>query len=70
MTITMHVTDKYNFNKGMSDIASGTPNAVNGRFSTLGWTKSFNTIGQATRIVTWNKGNIGNSTNITSSDGR
>ena len=44
----------YNFNPGQSDIASGTPDAVNGRFAELGWAKEFKTSGSLTQTVTWN----------------
>jgi len=64
MIITIHVKDKYNFNRGMKDIASNTPDDVNGRFEELGWAKSFFTTGQALRVVTWNEGDICNSTEI------
>jgi hypothetical protein len=34
--ITTHVEDMYNFNPGMSDIATGTPDSANGRFEITG----------------------------------
>lgn len=37
--------DLYNFHQGQSDIASGTPDTVNGRFAELGWAKEFKTYG-------------------------
>lgn len=43
---TVHELDRYNFNKGDSDIATGFKDADNGRFETLGWAKSFNTYGE------------------------
>ncbi|RXZ81547.1 hypothetical protein EBB07_14590 [Paenibacillaceae bacterium] len=52
MVITFYMKDMYNFNKGMSDIVSGTPDDVNGRFAELGWAKEFLTIGSMTRTVT------------------
>jgi hypothetical protein len=64
MITTVHEIDRYNFNKGMSDIKSGTPDEVNGRFAVLGWAKSFNTVGKMVRVVTWNKGDIENSSTI------
>ncbi|MDD3173815.1 MAG: hypothetical protein PHF63_09170 [Herbinix sp.] len=65
MVITIHEVDKYNFNKGLADIASGTPDDVNGRFAELGWAKSFMTYGEITRVVTWQIGYISNTTEIT-----
>lgn len=41
VTYTLHAIDRYNFNKNMSDIATGTSDNVDGRFSTLGWAHSF-----------------------------
>jgi hypothetical protein len=43
ISYTIHLADRYNFDRGKSDIASGTPDAVNGRFAVLGWAKAFNT---------------------------
>lgn len=52
MVITIHAADRYNFNKGATDIATGIPDNVNGRFAELGWAKSFMTYGEITRTVT------------------
>jgi uncharacterized protein YukE len=56
MTITVHAEDYYNFNRGASDIASNTPDDVNGRFAEVGWAKAFPTHGEAVRTVTWELG--------------
>ena len=53
MIVTFYMEDMYNFNPGMSDIASGTPDDVNGRFSELGWAKEFKTYGSLTKTITW-----------------
>ena len=53
MTVTLYMEDMYNFNRGQNDIQSGTPDAVNGRFSTLGWAKEFKVKGTMTTLVTW-----------------
>ena len=64
MTITIHEKDRYNFNRGALDIATNTPDEINGRFAVLGWAHSFFTNGTVVRHVTWTKGNIaGSSTN-------
>lgn len=55
-TVTVYARDKWNFNRGMSDQASGTPDAVNGRFEELGWAKSFESSGSVTRTYTWKVG--------------
>lgn len=54
MVVTVHGEDMYNFNRGQSDIASGTPDDENGRFSELGWAQGFEVSGTVTRVVTWN----------------
>ena len=54
MTVTVHAYDHYNFNKGQADIATGTPDQVNGRFTEVGFAKPFDTSGTITRTVTWN----------------
>jgi RHS repeat-associated protein len=62
MTITIHEKDRYNFNRGALDIATNTPDEINGRFAVLGWAHSFFTNGTVVRHVTWTKGNIAGST--------
>lgn len=54
ITITYTMEDMYNFNKGMFDMASGTPDDVNGRFSELGWAKEFKTYGSFSRSIILN----------------
>jgi hypothetical protein len=56
MEVTVHAEDRYNFDRGKSDIDSGTPDSVNGRFAELGWAKSFDVSGTLTRTVTWELG--------------
>ncbi|SMQ62230.1 hypothetical protein [Agreia sp. VKM Ac-1783] len=56
MTVTVHAEDRYNFNAGQSDIASGQPDDANGRFTELGWAKPFDSSGSVTRTVTWTVG--------------
>jgi hypothetical protein len=66
MLITFFMEDMYNFNPGMSDIATGTPDSVNGHFATLGWAKEFKTIGSMNITLTWNiNDSKGESTKIT-----
>ena len=67
MIYTINVKDRYNFNKGMQDIKSGTLDDIHGRFAVLGWAKSFMTYGEATRMVSWTAGDI-ESTTITKVD--
>jgi len=65
MTITIHAKDRYNFNRGANDIATGTPDDINGRFAVLGWAHSFITNGTVVRRVTWTKGDVAGSTQNT-----
>lgn len=58
MEYTIHVKDRYNFNRGQSDIASGVSDDVNGVFAELGWAKSFITYGETTITISWEEGNI------------
>jgi len=53
MKVTFHMEDMYNFNPGQADIASGTPDAVNGRFAEIGWAKEFKTYGSMTKKYKW-----------------
>jgi RHS repeat-associated protein len=64
MTITIHEKDRYNFNRGAHDIATGLPDDANGRFAVLGWAKSFITNGKVVKKVTWKKGEIGSTTKV------
>lgn len=59
MVITVHAEDRYNFNAGQSDIASGTPDDVNGRFTELGWAQPFDSTGSVQLTVTWTLGDAG-----------
>ena len=58
MNTTVYEIDRYNFNSGMSDIASGASDNENGRFEELGWAKSFNTVGSFNMDVQWKQGDI------------
>ncbi|MEU0566878.1 DNRLRE domain-containing protein [Nonomuraea sp. NPDC005983] len=65
MKITLKAQDRYDFNAGMSDLASGTPDADNGRFAVLGWAKPFISRGMLVRTVTWVRGQRTGTTSIT-----
>ncbi|MBE6474929.1 MAG: WXG100 family type VII secretion target [Actinomyces succiniciruminis] len=56
VTTTITARDRWNFNEGEADIATGTPDSVNGRFEELGWAQSFDTSGAVTRTVSWKVG--------------
>ena len=53
MNVTFYTEDMYNFNPGQADIASGTLDAVNGRFAELEWAKEFKTYGSLSKTITW-----------------
>ena len=55
-TVTVYARDRWNFNRDSSDMGSGTPDEVNGRFEELGWGKSFDSSGSLTRTYTWKVG--------------
>ncbi|RMG74437.1 MAG: WXG100 family type VII secretion target [Chloroflexi bacterium] len=58
MEITFHAEDRYNFNPGAADIATGALDRDNGRFEVLGWAKPFMSYGETTTTVTWVEGDI------------
>jgi hypothetical protein len=63
MTFTAHAEDRYNFNKGgAKDIATGLPDAANGRFQELGWARSFTSHGTTARTVQWTLGSAATTT--------
>lgn len=53
MTTTVHAEDRYNFNRGAADVASGAPDNDNGRFAEIGFAKPFNSSGELTQVTTW-----------------
>jgi hypothetical protein len=65
MVVTVHARDRYNFNPGMHDIATGAPDDENGRFAVLGWAKAFDTSGQLSETVRWTVGDPGHPTVVT-----
>ncbi len=54
--ITIHAEDRYNFNPGAKDIATGIPDSANGRFELCGLAHQYMNFGRATRSVSWLKG--------------
>ncbi|GAA3011944.1 hypothetical protein [Actinokineospora diospyrosa] len=57
MVVTVEGQDRYNFNRGQSDIATGAPDNANGRFTEIGWAKPFDSHGSMTKTITWDLGN-------------
>jgi hypothetical protein len=65
MDYTLHAEDRYNFNPGAADIATGTPDAVNGRFETVGLAHQYMNYGSLSRDVSWTPGQVNRTTNVT-----
>jgi hypothetical protein len=51
LQFTLHAEDRYNFNPGMTDLATGTPDAENGQFELSGLAKEFNDFATLTREI-------------------
>lgn len=51
MELSVHELDRYNFDKGKQDIATGTKDEVNGRFASAGWAHPFNTESELHRKI-------------------
>ena len=56
MRMTLHAEDRYNFNPGAEDIATGTPDAANGRFERTGLAHQYMNYATLERDVTWTGG--------------
>jgi len=57
MRMTLHAEDRYNFNPGAADIATGTPDAENGRFERVGLAHQYMNYATLQRDVRWEQGN-------------
>jgi hypothetical protein len=64
MKFTLHGEDRYNFNPGATDIATGQPDSDNGRFEATGLAHQYMNYGSLTRDVTWTGGSSNNTTRI------
>lgn len=54
LNLTIYGEDKYNFNPGQYDIATGTSDNVNGRFEIVGWAKEYMQRGAAkVKTIEW-----------------
>jgi hypothetical protein len=53
MTMTLHAEDRYNFNPGAADIATGIPDADNGIFEITGLAHQYDHFSELTRKVQW-----------------
>jgi hypothetical protein len=70
MTMAVHAEDRYNFNPGAQDIASGTPDAANGRFEQTGLAHQYTNTGSASREVSWAQGHEASATSRPTDDSR
>lgn len=52
--MVIHMEDRYNFNPGQHDVATGIPDSANGRFEITGLAKQYTNYGRITRQITWN----------------
>jgi len=53
LTLVIHAEDRYNFNPGAADIATGIPDDENGVFEITGLAKQYMNTATLTRRVTW-----------------
>jgi hypothetical protein len=53
MNLTLHAEDRYNFNPNNEDIATGIPDAANGRFELTGLGHQYTNYSTLTRLVRW-----------------
>lgn len=58
--LVLHMEDRYNFNPGKSDAATGIPDAENGRFELTGLAHQYMNYGEVRRHVEWNERPFGN----------
>lgn len=65
--LTFHVEDRYNFNPGQKDIATGIPDSENGRFEITGLGKQYTHYSKIYRTVSWAHEKISNTTVISGS---
>lgn len=70
LNFTLHAEDRYNFDKGKSDIGSGTPDAENGRLVVVGLANEYMQYSNLSREVTWKQGNLNNATIVNDSGKR
>lgn len=53
MIMTIHAEDRYNFNPGAKDIATGIPDSENGIFEITGLAKQYMNFGTLQRTISW-----------------
>lgn len=70
MDMTLHAEDRYNFNPGQADIATGVPDATRGKLEQTGLAHQYTQYGTSERHVTWSAGDIATTTNSTNPNNR
>ena len=58
METTLHAEDRYNFNPGAQDIATGVADSANGRFEITGLGHQYMNYGESKRVVEWAEGDV------------
>jgi hypothetical protein len=56
MSLTVHAEDRYNFNPGAHDIATGIPDGANGIFEVTGLARQYMHYSTLQRSVVWREG--------------
>lgn len=54
--VILHIEDRYNFNPGQSDIATGIPDSANGRFEITGLAHQYMNFSTLSRTMNWVEG--------------
>ena len=57
--MTLHAEDRYNFNPGAEDIATGISDNENGRFEQIGWAHQYNHLSTLQRYLKWEGFSLG-----------
>lgn len=70
MDMTLHAEDRYNFNPGQSDIATGVPDATRGKLEQTGLAHQYTQYATLEREVTWTQGDISGTTSSTNPNDR
>lgn len=58
LDMTLHAEDRYNFNPGQRDIATGIPDSDNGTFEITGLGNQFDQTAELRRIIKWKYGTL------------
>jgi hypothetical protein len=56
MAMTLHAEDRYNFNPGQADLATGIPDSANGDFELTGLGNQYDQVATLMRRVKWKQG--------------